>query len=594
MLINTITFYSTTFMGTPKTDTKKVLELLNKGYNDAQIARELGVSRQTIGSHRKKLGIKPKNMRSRINYDIFDRHQVKTLVEEGNSLNQISKVLGVTISTVRMVLKHFGLNTQQGHIASNIDKSKLVAMIDMGKSQKQIAKELGLDDVGALTPIIKKLRIKATKEKVNSITAEELEYAIDHDISVAELSKRYQVSPQYIFARLKELKLQTKEQKRQNVKVPKKYFCNDVKAGFSVNKLAKKYHIGTNRVMNLVQKYKLQIAPKQTFEDIYPIETVKDLVQNASSIREIAKALEISDKTAYKILKKYGLKISKPEPLWKILPHDEIIQAINEGQSVHQIAKIYRADDNDIYAFINNNGLKSPKKIYYENLPSKDDIQTAMNGINTEEELAQKLGIRKGTLNSLLTKYDLKLMPSYPLVEDISRILKDNPNASVDEISNELGYSGISVDKMISKTGFRIFHTLSFAKKSNEYNAYIINYFLEHGDSPLQIAEMFGVSSQKVQEMIIRLKNANYYDLRHINTNEAVKLKDSPTQNEIKTTIERLNNILSKSLLYNHNQYLADIAEELGVSPEYIEYAVKKYKLNEQIEKSGIKFYYDK
>ena len=39
---------------------------------------------------------------------------------------------------------------------------------------------------------------------------------------------------------------------------------------------------------------------------------------------------------------------------------------------------------------------------------------------------------------------------------------------------------------------------------------------------------------------------------------------------------------------------IADIAEELGVSPEYIEYAVKKYKLNEQIEKSGIKFYYDK
>ena len=349
-------------------DINKVVEMLKLGYSDTKISKLLGVSQTTISNSRKRLGISPNNMRVKIDYDNFDKYQLKALIDEGNSLSKIGKILGINISTVRSVLKHFGLKTYQSHLLSIIDEKRLIEMLNRGMSQKEIAKELSINDVGTLTPLIKKFGIKATKDKVYKIPEHELRNAIEQNLPIADLAQKHRVSYLYLLKRIKELNMQTKFQRTHNKIISEKDFRNDVKNGMSARDIASKYDISITRVRRLLKEFGISIKKNSKFEKNYPKMMIKYLAEKFSTVKDFAEELNISQITAYNVLKRYGIKINKCEPAWKSLSVEEISTDINKGLNIKQIAHKYKVKLFQLYIFLKNNNLKTPYKLRNENL----------------------------------------------------------------------------------------------------------------------------------------------------------------------------------------------------------------------------------
>ena len=239
-------------------DMKMLKRLVHKGMSYKEIAQEMGVSYATVYARCNEIGLVAKK-KPQLNYDRFDKTQVQTLIEEGNSLNQIGKVLGISTRTVRSVLDHFGFKTQQSSLLASIDEAKLVEMIKMGKSQQEIAKAFMIEDAGTLTPLIRKYGgVKITQSKADRITEFELKTLIESGESIAKIAKRYQVAPQFIKNKIDEFGLQTKRMAVLKQTVPLKSLIQCINSGMSVDQIAKHLNTGVGKIVKMLQDNNLK------------------------------------------------------------------------------------------------------------------------------------------------------------------------------------------------------------------------------------------------------------------------------------------------------------------------------------------------
>ena len=75
------------------------MELYQKGLNDCQIGRELGIPDTSIYMWRKARGLPPNRERHQLTEEEMARRN--TLWEEGKTDNEIAKALGIHVSAVR-------------------------------------------------------------------------------------------------------------------------------------------------------------------------------------------------------------------------------------------------------------------------------------------------------------------------------------------------------------------------------------------------------------------------------------------------------------------------------------------------------------
>ena len=257
MFVNPIFSYTYTpsFQAKPVfIDPQKLKELVDAGLSYTQIAEKFNVSKPTIIKRCKSNGIYTGTSPKQLDYDRFNGKQIEDLINEGKSLNQVGKILGVGMSTVRSLLKHFGLMTKQAEIISEIDEVQLCAMIDMGMSQKEIAKTLGIEHPGALTPLIKKYGKKISQSKVDNIPVGELELYLKKGYSIDALAEKYQVSAVYIKKRVKALGLSTKYEDMSAISknISADELKNCVKLGMTIDDIAKKYSLTPSRVKKML------------------------------------------------------------------------------------------------------------------------------------------------------------------------------------------------------------------------------------------------------------------------------------------------------------------------------------------------------
>lgn len=80
-------------MAKQKLDKQKALELYNVGLNDAQLAKKLGLSRNTVLTWRLQAGLQANDSRRR---EPFDKDEARKLVEAGLSDSAVARKLGVS------------------------------------------------------------------------------------------------------------------------------------------------------------------------------------------------------------------------------------------------------------------------------------------------------------------------------------------------------------------------------------------------------------------------------------------------------------------------------------------------------------------
>jgi len=289
-------------------DPKKLEELTSKGLSYRQIAEVMGISKATAFKYCKKNGINSAISSVQLDYDKFDRGQVETLINEGKSLSQVGKILGVGISTVRSLLKRFGLMTKQAKSLAQIDEAELCALIDMGLSQKEIAKALNIDDPGALTPLIKKYGKKVTQAKVDRIPLSELKMYLKQGFTLEDLGKKYQVSPQYIKKKLENHGLKTQSMKGITNEITKQELMACIEKGMNISDIVKAYSVNKANVIKVLKDNGINIPKKR-----YPVSKaeVAEAINNSKTYVELSKKLHVSYRTARTLAKHYNLSTNR-------------------------------------------------------------------------------------------------------------------------------------------------------------------------------------------------------------------------------------------------------------------------------------------
>ena len=84
----------------------KLLKFLaEQDCSDGEIAHRLGINRRTVWQNRNKVGVKAHAGCKRE----VDRHAIKEMLIEGDSVNDIADVLGIHVNTVTNIRKELGI-----------------------------------------------------------------------------------------------------------------------------------------------------------------------------------------------------------------------------------------------------------------------------------------------------------------------------------------------------------------------------------------------------------------------------------------------------------------------------------------------------
>jgi len=433
----------------------------------------------------------------KINYSQYDPYFLRILIDEGCSLSEIAHDIKETVSTTRCILKHFNLKTQLAMLLDAINIEELKKMLDAKRSQKEIAEHFMIDDVAALTPLIKKIgKRSATQIKVDSIPKEDLQKLADDGLSYEKIGEHYHVAAKYIKERMNQLGIKTKRE------------------------LLKEKTI--------------------TIEEIKHY--IFDLGLNTNDIS-----------------KKKGIPVAK-------------------------ICKIMR-----------DNNIRTPQQQITERIPSKEEFIEARMVCNTMKEYIEKLGIGIDKAKKYMAEYNIK--PFKVVIKDPSNILellKKNPNMSVDEIARELDLPPRSIDAAVRKFNIPIMHTSKFDYMvTSDNTARRFNANIAMGDTPTQLGEQFGLSSNRIVEIADslndygtrNLKHSSYYEIYLVKNCDLSTCKSSPSKETVEICIKKTGitwSELQESYYTSYMSYkskMQKILRELKVSKDTLDYLVKKYNI---------------
>lgn len=287
----------------------KLIPLVEQGLTYKQIAEIFNTSIHTVRKNCLALGLKTKG-NNKINYDQFDEKKIKSLVNQGKSLNQIGKILGRKTSGVRCILRHFGLQTKQSKAIKSIDMEKLKAMVDAGMSQKQIAKYLEINDPGALTPLLKKCGYRPTKAIVDNITKFELEAMLQLGMTIENIANKYCISHQYIKRKLAQYGLKTNWQIANERTITLDEIKKCVEQNMTLVEIEKKFKVSKFKILKILKENNLQTT-SQIAEKSHTKSEVKKAIAGCKSYRQLAQKLNIASCTARNLVLKYGLQLDK-------------------------------------------------------------------------------------------------------------------------------------------------------------------------------------------------------------------------------------------------------------------------------------------
>ena len=280
-----------------------------------------------------------KSNKCRTDYSQFDPYFLRILIDEGCSVNEIAHDIGKSIMITRNILKHFGLKTQLSMLLDAIKPEELKKLLDAKKSQKEIAEHFMIDDVAALTPLIKKVGGKtATKAKVDSIPKEDLQKLADDGLSYERIGKLYQVAAKFIINRMNELGIKTKQKlaREKTITLEKiKHYIYGL--NWSTQDISEKTGISAVKICKIMKDNNIKTPKRQKIEKIPSKEEFIEARMVCNSLKEYMEKLCIGANKAKKYMAEYNIKpfhvvIKDPTDILELLKK-------NPKMSVDEIAR---------------------------------------------------------------------------------------------------------------------------------------------------------------------------------------------------------------------------------------------------------------
>ncbi|MCM1339203.1 MAG: hypothetical protein NC191_05995 [Muribaculaceae bacterium] len=266
------------------------------------------------------------------------------------------------------------------------------------------------------------------------------------------------------------------------------------------------------------------------------------------------------------------------------------LELLRSGMPVGTVAKKAGLTYAKVLTLAKNNGILLPKqkimqerKAIYDQLPTGDELKALVDSVKTRSELAKKLGIDDSMARKLLIEngFDPIIRVALPNANRILDVMEAKPYISVDEIADILKVEPELVETAArdNKIPTRVngLPPLSFGR----VNLPAVAELLKSGDSPVQIAELYGVSSKRVVNFINSYKEKDAgFKSQVTDLAEVLKPKKSPTKEVFMETLNKLRADGVQDI-----EILNPLSQELGVSRSTCLRLMRKYNGPEMDEK---------
>lgn len=510
---------------------RKILKLINEGLSNSEIAKQSGVHTTTVNNYRRAYLKTEKT-----DYEKYDFYYLRTLIDEGNSLSQIAAYYKKSISCIRSVLAHFNLKTQEAAIASSVKKEELESLVKAGKTQREIADALFLENEQTVTHLMKKFGLSGIVHKVDKLlSADKIANLIFRGLSPLEIAQKYKVDLSSILQKMKKTGLyEVYKELYQPHDIPKDEIISLIKRGYSILEIAEINHVSFHQMMRYIIKNK--------------------------------------------ILKK-DISVKK------------LVKSVDSGKSIRQISIDHEVYKCRVPVLLSENNLKTHGQLIHEAIP-KDIVEANAQGCKTYTELAKRLDVSHAKAKRLLEKYGLSLDKKIlvlPEVKDVQSLIDSRKYISIDEIAQELSVEPEAVERVINKNKIKIsaahivrdYYSPNFAKW--------VSLLISQGDSPVQFAEMWGLSLRRVKNILDKL-SAEYSGKKYINFPEIPADQKSPTKKEVINAIKKASNsrytpvdvLYKQDSRYPAKEYVKHkLCKKFHISETTVDFLLAKYDLED-------------
>ena len=307
---------------------EKILELLEKGLSQIEIRKQLGESAYVISKRIKKMRERGVNIpeRKRAPRKICDDekdNKILELLEKGLNQTEVGKQLGVSKAAISLRIKNIKKRGVDIPERKNENDEKILELLEKGLSQKEVGEQLGVSKttISKRIRMMRELGVEIPKNKRNPRKTENDERdnkileMLEKGLNQAEVGKQLGVSCDAISKRVKKMR-------ERGVEIPKRKNESDEKIlellekGLNQNKIAKQLGVSAEVVSIRIKKMRERGVeiPKRKKENDERDNKILELLEKGLTLNKIAIQLGVSDNAISKRIKKMkerGVEIPK-------------------------------------------------------------------------------------------------------------------------------------------------------------------------------------------------------------------------------------------------------------------------------------------
>ena len=308
---------------------EQIIQLLNQGLTQPEISTKLGISMHLIQKRMKLIeSIRGEKLPRNYRKVKLDENRLIDLLENGFTQRQIAKEMGVSQNkiskTIREIEENQGINlpryNSQTKLKSQIDETdkKIIELLNQGLIQSKVARELNLSSQAVANRIKKIERIqkislpnnKWTNQSFITENDEQIIQLLNQGLSQPQVANKFGVSINTIIKRIKLI------ESIRDIKLPRNYnriVLDDNKIielltqGFSITKIAEEMGVSSHTISKRIRELENLLGIKLSKPHNKPKKTPKrkiidnneiiNLINQGLTQAEIASQLGVSRKT---------------------------------------------------------------------------------------------------------------------------------------------------------------------------------------------------------------------------------------------------------------------------------------------------------
>jgi len=362
------------------------------------VSDELGISRERIRQILNEVGVGTRGLSSKTELNDTELEELKDMLKEGLSIEQVKKHFAITIKTLRLLMKREGLKK---HYVPRVswDYKKAEEEYLSGVPLKEIARRHGVKSYGSVKKVMDKLGHEP-RGKYLKLPIEQIKSDYESGMSISQLKRKYDVSQPTIRDRLIGAGVQIRNG---GVDVPVDEIKSEYQSDMSQRELAEKYGVSRETIRNRLREAGVQTRKRGGNKIELPVEQIKSECESGMTQRELVVKYGVSRDTIRNRLIEAGVQTRNGGGFNKIeLPMEQIKSEYESGMTQRELGKKYGVASNTIRNRLLKEGVQTRKRGVNEiELPMeqiKSDYESGM----TQREVGEKYGVSKGTIRNRL------------------------------------------------------------------------------------------------------------------------------------------------------------------------------------------------